>query len=319
MDYEDAALFARVVEMGSFTAAAKVLGLPKSSVSRRVARLERDLGARLLQRTTRHLALTVAGQSFYERAQTGIAALDEAATTVRESGAAPRGKIRLTAPADAFDMSLPAMVADFARRYPAIELELVLTSRVVDLVGEGVDLAVRAGMLADSTLVARRIGVIDSVLCAAPSYLADRGRPKTVSDLAAHECVLFRAPGGRMRWRLTGPSGEETVDVHGRVSVDEIMFLTHLTASGAGIGLVPVSAAHALFETGALETLMPQYRSTGAALSIVLPSARFVPARVALLRDFLVERLTAELTSMAKTCSRKTPRASATKRTPRRV
>jgi len=291
MDYNDVPLFVRVVESGSFTAAAARLGMQKSSVSRGVARLEESLGVRLLQRTTRKLALTDAGQAFYERVRGAISAVDEAGGAAQEHGNEPRGTVRVTAVPDTDSLRLPYILAEFVAKYPKIHVELVLTTRTVDLVAEGVDLAIRAGRLPDSTLVARRVGSLDIALFAAPSYLERRGRPKTLADLAHHDCVLFRATNGRATLTLTGPRGEESVEVRGRVSADDLAFLSPVISAGAGIGLVTLPHASVAVQRGELELVLPEYRLAGGGIYLVLPSSAFVPARVALLRDFLAERL----------------------------
>jgi DNA-binding transcriptional LysR family regulator len=300
MDYNDVPLFVQVVEAGSFTAVAARLGTQKSSVSRAVSRLEEDLGVRLLQRTTRKLALTDAGQTFYTRVRGAVAGVDDAARLVQELGGEPRGIVRLTAPSDS--LGLADVLARFAQRYPKIHVELSLTGRIVDLVAEGFDLAVRAGSLADSSLVARRAGAVDHMLFAAPSYLRARGRPKRFADLAKHDCVLSRARGGRATWTLAGPNGEESVEVSGKVTADDLTFLARAAATGLGVALLPVPIAADAFDE--LEVVLPEYRQTGSAVSVLLPSSTFVPARVALLRDFLVEQLAAQLAHARGRCGR---------------
>jgi len=290
MDLNDAALFVRVVEAGSFTAAARLAHLPKSSVSRSVARLEEELGVRLLQRTTRSLRLTDAGQAYYERARGSVAGLEEAASAVREMGGEPRGVVRLTAPADAYNFGLADIVARFVEEHPAIHVEAVLTNRRVDLIGEGFDLAIRAGRLDDSSLVARRVGLGENGLFAAPRYLRRAGRPKTVDDLSRHACVLFRAR-GVTTWPLVSAQSERTVQVTGPVSADELTFLVHVVAGGAGIGLLPLFLTREAAHRKQLERVLPEWVAPGAPIHVVLPSSRFVPTRVALLRDLLVAEL----------------------------
>ena len=301
MDYNDIPLFVRVVDSGSFTAAAEALGREKSSVSRAVARLESDLGVRLLQRTTRKLALTDAGQAFYERIRGSIRGVEEAASAVRELGSEPRGHIRMTAPPDAYIFGLGEMIAEFLERHPQITIEVALSSRQEDLVSEGFDLAVRAGRLTDSSLVARRIGSTDLAMFASPKYLDKRGRPKTLRDLSKHDFVLLRR--SNTTWTLTGPDGPVTLDVHGRITADDMSFLTRAAAGGAGIALIPAILARGPAERGELELVLRGYNVEGGALHIVLPSSAFVPSRVALLRDFLVERLGLALKASQEGCS----------------
>ena len=214
VDYNRIALFVRVVKAGSFTAAAAEVGLPKSSVSRSVSRLEQELGVRLLQRTTRKLSLTDAGHSYYESVRENVAALDSAEEAAREHGAAPTGTVRMTAAPDF--VAFAPLLAQFQRQHPGIRLDLLLTSRVVDLVSESVDLAVRAGRLPDSSLIARRIGSTDGALMASPEYLRRRGRPRSFAELASHEWVLYRAVAGRASLILEGPEGPQTLEVAGR-------------------------------------------------------------------------------------------------------
>src|SRR3954468_1318017 len=221
MDLNHVAVFARVVELQSFTAAAKQLGLPKSSVSRTLSRLEDELGVRLLQRTTRKLHLTEAGQAYYERARVALTGLEEAASAATNLSAEPRGTVRLSAPADVGILNLGELVARFVRKYPLVHVEISFSSRFVDLVAEGFDLALRAGKMADSSLVARKIGSDALGIYASANYLRRRGRPKTLADLADHDCVLFHGTNGKSEWHLTGPQGEERVTVRGPLNTDE--------------------------------------------------------------------------------------------------
>jgi DNA-binding transcriptional LysR family regulator len=292
VDYNDIPLFVRVVEARSFTAAAEALGREKSSVSRAVARLESDLGVRLLQRTTRKLALTDAGQAFYERVRASVMGVNEAASAVRELGGEPRGTVRMTAPADSYSFGIPEVLAEFVQRYPAIDIDLSLTSRQVDLVGEGFDIALRGGRLTDSTLVTRRIGATDLALFASPDYLKRRGTPQKLEDLANHDMVLYRSRDGRNALSLTGPDGPVTIELRPKIAADDMSFLARAAIGGAGIALVAAMFARAPAERGELTVVLRGYRVEGGALHIVLPSSTFVPSRVALLRDFLVERLT---------------------------
>src|SRR5208283_5545877 len=166
---------------------------------------------------TRSLHLTDAGHAYYQQVARALSGLDEAQAAVSDMQAKPRGLVRVTAPVDVGVNMVAGLVARFVRQNPDIQVEMVLTGRVLNLVEEGVDLAVRAGKLDDSSLVARRVGMVEARLLAAPGYLRRRGTPKRVADLASHDCVLFRARRGRATLELTGPHGVETVDVQGRV------------------------------------------------------------------------------------------------------
>jgi len=295
MDYNRAARFVRVVKHGSFTAAAEELGIPKSSVSRSISQLERDLGVRLLHRTTRKLSLTDAGQAYYDAVVGAVAGLDEAESAARELGAEPRGPVRISLLPDLDANELAAALARFNRRHPAIRLELSFSSRRVDLVAEGFDLAVRAGKLEDSSLVGRRIGAMDAALFAAPSYLRRRGRPRTIDELPEHDFVLYRAQAGRSTLHLTGPDGERSIEVTGPLVSDQLSFCAAAAVAGIGMALLPTTIVLDTARDGQLETVLPGWVSIGATLNVVMPSARQLPARVALVRDFLVEHLKQKL------------------------
>lgn len=289
MDYNKVAHFVRVVELGGFTAAARAAGLPKSSVSRAVALLEQELGVRLLNRTTRQVALTEAGQSYYDAVSGSVASIDEAGALAREHGAAPRGSVRLTAPPDV--AALPEVITALHRAYPGVRVELSLTSRYVDLVAEGYDLALRAGTLESSSLIARRIGAAELKLMASPDYLQRRGRPTSLEELPSHDWVLFRAANGRATLALRGPDGKREVTVTGRLIADDMSFCRRAAEAGAGIALLPIHALNGRAASPLLEQVLPGWTGGDGAISVVLPSARYVPARVALVRDYLVEHL----------------------------
>ena len=290
MDLNRIAVYARVVEAGSFTAAAAALGVRKSSVSRAVAALEADLGIRLLQRTTRKLSVTDAGRAYYDRVRDALAGLEEGRQVVAALGTEPRGRVRVTAPVD-LAAELATVTAAFLRDHPEVQVEALLTARAVDLVEEGFDLAVRAGALGDSSLLARRLGDADLGLFASPAYLRTAGRPRRPADLGRHECVLHRAAGGVATWRLTGPDGEIEVAVRGRAETDEFAFVRSMLLAGFGIALAPVLLLQPLVKAGQLERVLPRWASRGSSLHLVWPSRRFEPAAVALYRDALAAAL----------------------------
>lgn len=296
MDLNLVTAFVRVVEQQSFTGAAKSLNLPKSSVSRRVTELEEELGVQLLHRTTRKLALTEAGRSYYEQAERALSELNAAAETAAGMDTEARGIVRVTAPVDIGVMGLADIVAEFLREYPEIHVELSVSSRVVDLVDEGFDIGVRAGKSRDASLVARRVGNAALGLYASPEYLKTRGRPKTLDDLARHDCVLFRAQHGKAVWKLDGPDGEaSSVEVSGRLNVDEMLFVRQAIGVGLGIGLLPTIVIATCARVSSLEPVervLPEFSMGGGAeVSVVTPSGPKRPRRVTLLRDFLVQRL----------------------------
>ena len=291
MDLRRVELFVRVVERGSFTAAAQQLGLPKSSVSRGVAHLEQELGVALLRRSTRRIGLTDAGRVYFEHAQRAIASLEDAASTASDLGHDPEGIVRMTAPADLSPIVAP-LLTEFGRLHPRIRVDISLSPRTVDLVQEGLDLALRAGRtLADSSLVARRVATMDFGLFASKDYVQRRGKPKRLADLAEHDCVLFRSRDGRGSFELRGPRGEERVELSAKLWGDDFQFILEAVLAGAGIGLLPSFVIRHLHVRTHLVQLLPQYVGHGGSLFVVVPSVRYIPARVALLRAFLIERL----------------------------
>jgi DNA-binding transcriptional LysR family regulator len=293
MDLNKVAVFVRVVEAESFTGAARALGAPKSSVSRSVAQLEQDLGVRLLHRTTRKLHLTDAGAAYYDKVSRALAGVDEATAAVTDMDGAERGAVRITAPVDVGVFLLGRLLARFAKRHPGVRVELSLTSRMVDLVEEGFDLALRAGRLRDSSLVRRRLATLEMALFASPGYVRRRGQPREIAGLADHDAVLFRARGGKATWRLSGPDGDESVDVAGPIAVDDFLFVRKALLAGAGIGFLPAFLVHRDAERGRAVRVLPEWVARGSALQLVYPPGRYVPRRVALLRDFLAQELSA--------------------------
>jgi DNA-binding transcriptional LysR family regulator len=305
LDYNRVALFVNVVRAGSFTAAGDHLGLPKSSVSRSLTQLEKELGVRLLQRTTRKLALTDAGQAYYDAVSRAVASVDEADAAVRELGAEPRGRVRISAPPAFGNMDMANAFARFTRQHPGIRVEISISSRAVDLVSEGFDLAIRAGRLEDSTLIARRLGSAEAALFASPGYLRRRGRPKSIAELPAHDWILYRAHDGQAQLRLHDPDGgEHSVQVSAAIVSDDLPFCASAAEAGAGLALLPVHAVLNWLHAGRLEPVLPGWLHRGNSLYVVMPSTRQLPARVALVRDFLVEQLTRRMAESQARCTR---------------
>lgn len=293
MDLNRVAAFARVVHDGSFTAAAKALGVPKSSISRSVSQLEEDLGTRLLHRTTRKLHLTEAGSAFYERVARALSDIDEATSDAAEAQAEPRGLVRVSAPLDIGVWALAGVVARFVKAHPTIRIDVSLSSRHVDLASEGFDLAVRAGPVRDQSLVARRVGTVDAGLFASSQWVQKNGKPETVADLPSFDNIVFHAVNGRATYSLATADGrKEQVTVTGNISADDLSFVKEAALAGVGIGLIPEFLCAKEWVSGKLVRVLPEWSlGGGAELSIVYPSARFLPQRVGIVRDFLVAEL----------------------------
>lgn len=277
MDLNEIAVFARVVQTGSFTAAAAALGMPKSSVSRKVSELEERLKSRLLQRTTRTLSLTDVGRTYYEYCSRIVAEVEEAERAVSSLQDTPRGPLRVTAPLN-FAFVGP-IVAEYLKRYPEVQLELVCTDRVVDLVEERFDVAIRAGTLADSTLIARSLGHAPRFLVASPAYLKKRTRPKAPEDLAQHDCMLFGAGAERgLRLERDGRVVELQVPVRFRVNDSDML---HAAAvAGLGVALVPLFRCTSDLKNRRLERVLPGWNAPLTPINAVYPSTRHLSPKV---------------------------------------
>jgi len=290
MDLNDVAAFVRVVENNGFAKAARELGVPTSTVSRAVARLEESVGVRLLHRTTRNLSVTSEGHAFHQRVGPLVASLRDATRTLGSGGKEPEGLLRLTAPNDIGSAFLSEEVVRFAERHPLLHVELVLTNRKLNLVSEGLDIAVRAGRLESSSLVARKIGTLQVELYASPAY-AERARlPSNLSELGRHKIVAVGARDGKISWELEGPRGAESVELACRIGCDDYGFVRATLVAGGGIGLIPRMIAASEVATGRLVRVLPEYGVSGAALYVIYPSARQVPTKVTVFRDFLAKR-----------------------------
>ena len=285
-DLVDVLAFVRVVETGSFARAAERMALSKPVLSRRVARLEERLGARLLTRTARGAHPTDIGQAYYARAANILAELEAAQEVVAEAVTQVAGPIRLSAPLSFGIMYLAAALADFARLHPRVELDVEYEDRTVDLAAGGYDLAVRIGNLPDSSLVARRIAPVRKVVVASPDYLDARSRPQRPGDLADHDILYYQ----HEQWRFRIGNGWETVRGHARMRANNGEVLRAMAASGLGICILPSFIASPALQSGELEVILRDYPLEEGALHAVMPPGRATTARVRALVDFLVER-----------------------------
>jgi len=285
-------LFVAVAEAASFSRAAERTRVPKSTLSRGIARLEAGLGQQLFYRTTRQVTLTTAGAALYERTAPQMALLRQAIHMLPEQQAPLAGVLRITAPNDLGVSFLADVGARFCARYPDVRLDVELTSRHVDLVAEGFDAALRAsGRLEDSSLVARKLSTADIQLFAAPGYLARRGTPRGLRDLDGHDIVQFRGFHGALR--LCGPLEAVLRKLPARIVVDDFLFVREVVRAGSGIGLLPSFLARTDVVAGALVRVLPRYSAAQSVLYLIHPAARHVPGKVTAFRDFLLEVLAA--------------------------
>ncbi len=279
--------FVRVVSAGSFTKAARQLGVPKSTLSRKVGALEERLGARLLQRTTRKLGLTDAGRVYYEHAARLVEGIQLAEEAVGRMQAAPRGVLRVSAPLS-FGMLGP-IVAEYLLEHDDVRVEMVCSDRTVDLVDEGFDVAVRAGPLVDSTLVARPIGTLKRVVVAAPEYCEEHGIPKVPTDLERHACITFNAGATPSVWSLLSGGRRVEVRVSPRLAVNDLAIMHAAARAGVGIAWMPAYVCAEDIRRRRLRHVLPDWCSAEVPLHAVYPSARLVSPKVAL----FIERLRA--------------------------
>jgi DNA-binding transcriptional LysR family regulator len=283
--------FAKVVEAGSFARAADRLDLSVSAVSRQVADLEAHLGARLLNRTTRRISLTESGQAFYERCVQLLADLEEAEESVTASAAVPRGTLRLTASISFGVRYLAAAVAEFGARNPQLRFDIELSDRAVDLVDEGIDLAIRIGDIGSQAVIARRIGVAQLICCAAPSYLAHRAPPRTPEDLREHACLTYAYASGGNLWPFADADGSvRKVEVESGTHANNGAMLAALAVAGAGITQAPDFIVAPDVRAGRLVALLADYASPAIPINAAYPSRRHLSAKVRAFVDYLVAR-----------------------------
>lgn len=293
IEMDDMRCFVEVVESGGFNRAAIRLGISKSIVSRRIARMEADLGTRLLSRTTRGISPTEAGLEFKERSERILAEFDQAREAVARHSGEVIGRLRLSAPLSFGVRHVAPILAEMGERHPRLELDVSFSDRVVDLIGERFDAAIRIGTLQESSLVVRRIGPIRSQLVASPDYLARNGRPATPADLTAHQCLIYT---GRISAEWKFRSGKRWISVRptGRLRSDSGETIIQWAMAGLGIAESPTFLLAEAIESGALEPLLLDYPTPEYGVYVVRPPGSSVPAKVRVLIDTLVARLGGE-------------------------
>ena len=284
------AVFAAVVEAGGFTAAARRLGLSKSAVSKRVARLEADLGARLMNRTTRRLALTEVGEEYYAACARVVREAEAAALAVSHLQGEPRGLLKVSAPMSFGQRHLAPAIPAFLSAHPALRMDLDLNDRHIDLIAERHDMAIRIGRLPDSTLVARTLAPSRLATCAAPDYFARHGRPQRPQDLRDHDCLTYAYQETLDAWRFTAPRGAVDVRVTGSYRANNGEALLAALRAGTGIARMPTFIAGDDLRAGLIECCLDDYGAEPAAIHAVYPPGRHVPPKVRAFIDFLAQR-----------------------------
>ncbi len=290
MDLDAVGVFVKVVQAGSFSRAARQLAMPNSTVSARVSRLERRLGVTLLQRTTRKLRLTEVGESYFRQASQAIDEVLNAEAQVNAAQLEPQGLLRITAPIDMAADHFVNLISEFEKRNPKISFELVFTHQVLDLVAEGIDVAIRTGQLRDSRLIARRVGTANWVPLASPSYLRKAGTPGHPRQLRNHALLQFTQL-GRDHWRLSRGKSAVSVPLPHRVIVNDATIVRSLAVSGNGIALLPTYFCRTEMREGGLVRILPEWIGKADPVHLVYPGQKFVAAKVRAFVDVAVDAL----------------------------
>ena len=289
-DLMDVLAFVRVVETGAFARAAERMDVSKSILSRRVARLEEQLGAKLLTRTAQGAQPTDIGQAYYARAANILAELEAAQEVVADAVTQVAGPIRITAPLSFGIQHLAPALADFARLHPKVEFDVSLNDRTVDIVGGGFDMAVRIGNLSDSALIARKLAPVRGVVVASPSYLAERGRPEHPLDLAGHDLLFYANIPAYEQWRFRVDGEYVHAKGHARFRADNGDMLREAACAGLGVAVMPSFIASDAIGKGTLEVILRDYPLDELGLHLVMPPGRASTARIRALIDFLAAR-----------------------------
>lgn len=283
----DLDIFARVARTGNMSAAGREMGLSPAVVSKRVSLLEERLGARLFQRTTRHLTLTETGEGYFKRVVDILSLVEEAEDFVSRRNTTPRGQLKITAPTCFSRLHIAPYLADFVAKYPEIDLDFQITDNMIDIIRDGFDLAIRIGELEDSSLVAKKLAPETRVMCATPGYIKAHGAPQSLAELEGHNCL---SAGAQDVWRLQGPDGQHQLRLDGNIRSNSAEFTRQAILAGLGIGLRSTWDIGPELQNGDLEIVLPQYTgSNNIAIYAVYPSREFMPSKVNVFIDFLAE------------------------------
>ncbi len=288
-------VFARVVQLGSFSAAARALNLTPSAISKQIGRLEDRLGTRLFNRTTRRLNLTEAGTGFYERCRQILADIEEAEQAVADLLSTPRGTLKLALPAAFGRLHIAPVLAEYLQRYPDMRIDLNLNDRLIDIMAEGMDLAIRIGDLSDSSLIARRLAPNRRVVCGAPEYFARTAIPEKPKDLLTHNCVVYTYRASRNDWHFSGPEGKETIHVTGNLEANSAEALQEAVLSGLGVGLLPMWLIGADLKAGRMLEVLTDFHFPDSAVYAVYPPGRHLSPKVRSFVDYLADYFSGDL------------------------
>jgi DNA-binding transcriptional LysR family regulator len=291
LDLNEVRMFVQVVRARSFAEAARRLGVPPNTLSRRVRQLEAGLDTRLMQRSTRKLTLTAAGSAFFERCAPAVDGVLEAGKDLAGGSQTASGTVRIAAPADFLDIFKIEWVMQFLALHPKVRLDFVLNDARADLIGEAIDVAFRGGAVSDHESIFRRLMSQSFNLVASPAYLQSRGNPEALEELGRHDCLTASGRWDAATRTLQGPSGSEEVRVTGRFSANSARILINGCLAGLGIAFLPSVLIAAHIRAGRLIHVLPRYRREGADLSVILPSSRQIPTAVSVFVEFAADKL----------------------------
>lgn len=284
------AVFAHVAETGSFSAAARRLGMSRSAVSKAVAKLEKELGARLLNRSTRHLSMTEVGVAYVEHCSRILDEAVRAEQVVDHLHAQPRGVLKVAASVAFGTLHVAPALADFLGRYPELDIDMTITDRAIDMAEEGCDVVVRVARDLPPNLVARRLAPVRRKLCATPAYFGKHGVPRIPQDLARHNCLDYTHSGEQGLWRFTGPEGDIAVPVSGRLRINDDEALSQAVLGGLGLALLPTFIIGKDLQAGRLRAALSEYIPVERHVYALYLPTRHLPAKVRAFIDFLLER-----------------------------
>lgn len=289
MELDSIAVFVKVVQAGSFSKAAKMMGMPNTTVSAKVAQLEKRLGVTLIQRTTRKLQITPAGEVYFKKCLSALEEIRHAESELTKSEKKPQGTLRITAANDIGHTIVPALVSRYLQKYPEMKVELIITNRVVDLVGEGVDIGIRAGELEDSSLRSKKLTSAKMGFMASPIYLKKHGTPNNLKQLTEHKLLRFSEFSETLTIERTDHQLLEKIKLKGKITADDLETLKRFAILGEGIALLPIFLCEEELKNGKLTHLLKQWQKSSGSFTLVHPAQKFISAKVRAFYD-LVEK-----------------------------
>jgi len=284
-------VFRRVAETECFSEAARELGLSQPSVSKHISALEKHLRVKLLNRSTRQLSLTEIGRQYYVQCTHILDELSATEATIRDHQSVPSGTLRINLPVTFGEIEIMPHIWKFLSQYPELKLELIMVDHYIDLIKEGVDCAIRVGPLTDSSLIARKIGSFQRITVATPEYLAKHGEPKNLNDLKDHDCIVFTLLTTRNDWQFTGPKGPETIQVNGRLSVNNPRMMCDAVLEHVGIAVIPSWLIDNHLKKGEVRAILREHTPKPMEIHVLYPQRQFVPAKVRCFIDYFQQAL----------------------------